>query len=217
MKQAMAVVWLLAVQAAAWSGNARAQEGPLGPPVVADPQSQPVTVGPGAAGDAKPAETPVVAPAVAPAEVPAEIPVVTPGGEQGDAVKPVAEAALVEEGGRTLEWSLLGSGLVLAVAGGVFHTVAYLDNEELRDKYSNRTAYPCGTSAKRLYDQEFDELVQSNLILAYVLYGVGGGVFLAGLLLLDASSGGGDFEAGEYVVTPMVLPGGGGASVSFGW
>lgn len=118
-------------------------------------------------------------------------------------------------GGRTLEWSLLGSGLVLAVAGGIFHGVAYLDNEDLKAKYSDETNYPCGAVAKRLYDQEYDDLVQANAIIAYVLYGVGGGVVLAGLLLLDATSNGGAGE--EYLVAPMVLPGGGGASVSFGW
>ncbi len=142
----------------------------------------------------------------------------TPPADLGVGVGAPALSADSGDSSRALEWTLLGTGLVLGIAGGILHGVGYYRNEELDSKYSNALNYPDGAVAKSAYDTAFDEDVAPLQVAAYILYGVGGGALVAGLLVWSFSESEGEGEAAvPVIVAPLALPGGGGASMVFEW
>ena len=114
---------------------------------------------------------------------------------------------------RALEWALIGSGLALGVTGGIFHGIGYSKNEALDKKYLNEANCPCGPEAKKAYDAEFDDEVRPKQIGAYVLYGVGGAAFLAGVVTWAIRKPGQSKEPTSSIVSPIALPGGGGGAM----
>ena len=115
-----------------------------------------------------------------------------------------------ERGSRALEWALIGSGLALGVAGGIFHGIGYSKNEDLHDKYLNTEGYSKTANAQAAYDDARSEEVRPKEIAAYVLYGVGGAALLAGIVTWAVRKPGGRGERSSGVaISPMVIPGGG--------
>ena len=83
-----------------------------------------------------------------------------------------------------LGWVLTGSGAAVGLTGGILQFLADSRNEELHDKYMNKTDYPNGEEAKLLYDADYEDEVRPKRMTAFVLYGVGGAAMVAGVVLL---------------------------------
>jgi len=107
---------------------------------------------------------------------------------------------------RALEWSLIGSGLALGAAGGVLNVMAWSKNKDLRAKYDTEATY----------DDARRRQVRPMAIAAYTLYGVAGAAALAGIITWAARTPGGSTEGPTGVtVSPMIMPGGTGALMTF--
>jgi len=135
-----------------------------------------------------------------------------PLGGTGIAKKPEEE----KPPSQLLEWALVGSGAALVVTGGVLHGMAYSRNQDLYDKYHDAASYPDGDAASALYDQAYDDEVQPKELTAYALYGVGAAAAAVGAILLLTAEG--PAEAGtsqSFNVSPLPLPGGSGAVLTF--
>lgn len=83
-----------------------------------------------------------------------------------------------------LEWSLVGGGSALVLAGGAFWWSAYSLNEDLRANYSNRDKFPDALKAQKLYDQRYEDSVSPRQLTGYVLGGLGAAALTGGLVLI---------------------------------
>jgi len=127
---------------------------------------------------------------------------------------PLSLAEEMEVSGRTAEYALVGSGLFLGVLGGVAHWLAYSRNETLNTQHLDVTRYPYGPEAKRSYDEAYDREVRPVVIASAVMYGVGGGALVAGVLLWvlrDPATGSGE-NASRMELLPLADPHASGAT-----
>ena len=113
---------------------------------------------------------------------------------------------------RVLEWTLMGSGLALGVTGGIFHGLAWSKNEDLHKAALKLS----GSVAKSAYEEAYQDQVRPKEIACYVLYGVGGAAILAGVVTwFVREPGSRSTEFSVFSVSPLSLPGGTGALVTF--
>jgi len=127
----------------------------------------------------------------------------------GSIVKP----AEPEHSSRALEWSLIGSGAAVAVAGGILHGIAYSRNESI---YSDYKYSETPTTAEDDYDAAYEDDVLPKEIAAYVLYGLGGAAVVTGVIVLAVKQGRSDDDGGSSLsVVPIPMRGGSGAMVTF--
>ena len=151
----------------------------------------------------------------------AAVPDKIPGGEttgpDGGGANLIVKPAEPKKDSRALEWVLIGSGLALGVTGGIFHGLGYSRNEELDVEYSDASKHEYGPDAKKAYDADFDDEVRPKQIAAYVLYGVGGAALVAGIITYAVRDPGRAEKAkgSALMLTPMGLPGGAGALMTF--
>jgi hypothetical protein len=129
----------------------------------------------------------------------------------------VSKPVETRKSSRALEWALIGSGLALGATGGIFHGLGYSKNEALHDKYADTDAYPDGAAAKTFYDDAKAEEVRPKELAAYVLYGVGGAALVAGIITWAVRKPGGDQNSAAFSISPLAMPGGSGAMMTFGF
>jgi len=143
--------------------------------------------------------------------------VVAPVEEEAAPDETITIAKPVQVTGRSqaLEWTLIGSGAAVAVAGGIFHGMASSKNGDLRSRYDDTEAYPDAAEAKKLYNSDYDDKVLPMEITAYALYGLGGAAVATGvtMMLLERGPSGSDGES-SLLMTPVALPEGAGAVVT---
>ncbi|MEM7677282.1 MAG: hypothetical protein AAF449_14875, partial [Myxococcota bacterium] len=102
---------------------------------------------------------------------------------------------------RTLEWTLVGGGAALAVAGGVFAIMAAIDNADFNDKQDSGTAELAEL-------QDIKDSVEQNALIADILVPVGliaAGVGAALFLVDDGDD--------DFAFTPLVTGDGGGMAM----
>lgn len=130
-------------------------------------------------------------------------------------VETIVKPAEPKKPSRGLEWALIGSGLALGAAGGIFHGIGYSKNEDIHTKYLDTTDYPDDDEAQELYDEAYGNEVRPKKIAAYVLYGIGGAAIVAGAITWAVRKPvSGQAESAGFTVTPLALPGGTGALLS---
>jgi hypothetical protein len=129
----------------------------------------------------------------------------------------VTKPASLENPSRALEWALIGSGVALGVTGGIFHSLGYSKNEELHNKYDDASNYPDGAQAKMLYDEAANNGVRPKEVTAYALYGIGGAAVVAGIVTWAVREPGGDDEKAAFSISPLAVPRGTGALMTFGF
>lgn len=105
-----------------------------------------------------------------------------------------------EGGALWWEWSILGGGLAAAAVGGVLHGIGYNKNEQLFDDY----AHLHDQAFEDVYGPEYEEQVKPKITAAYVLYGVGGAVALAGIILVAVDQGKDASEGTQTFVVPSL-------------
>jgi hypothetical protein len=118
-----------------------------------------------------------------------------------------------------VEWSIMGTGLALAVGGAVFHGLAADRNDELTSKYPADPSQPATYyTNKDAYDEAFDDEVQPKLWAAYVLYAAGAAAIGTGatILLINLSDGK-EAENHKLSLTPVLLPDAAGFTFGMSW
>jgi hypothetical protein len=151
--------------------------------------------------------------AIAPMAVPLKPTTAAP--ETAAPTTSIASPAVPESDSRVLKWVLTGTGAAVVATGGALQLLANSKNEELHDKYMDKTKYPDGAVAKGHYDVDYDDQVKPRRTTAFVLYGVGGAAMVAGVVLLAMDKGAEDGEPETSLsLTPTVLKGGIGALMS---
>jgi hypothetical protein len=141
----------------------------------------------------EPGKTLVEEPPVEEPEALADTGETVPGGV---AVAPVenqiTKPATLEPRSHVLEWSLIGGGGAMVAAGGLFHLLAYLKDQDLRDEHNPNEA---GLSKEEFeqrvgdYQDAWDEEVLPRGVAAYVLYGVGAASAVTGAVLMAVDIG----------------------------
>jgi hypothetical protein len=99
----------------------------------------------------------------------------------------------------------------------VAHWLAHSRNETLNDQHLDATRYPYGPDAKRSYDDAYDREIRPVVIASAVMYGVGGGALVAGVLLWvlrDPARGVND-KASRMDLLPLAAPHASGATWIF--
>ena len=120
----------------------------------------------------------------------------------------VVKPAAPKKPTRVLEWTLLGSGLALGATGAIFQGLGYSKNESLRSKDKANADFP--------YEERYQDQVRPMEIASYVLYGVGGAAVVAGVVTwFVRKPGGKDAKSSVFSVSPLPLPGGSGALMTW--
>lgn len=118
---------------------------------------------------------------------------------------------------RWAEISLIGAGLALSVGGAATHWLGYQENENLHDKYWDRTVYPDALEGRTLYDEKYDSDVAPMMTMAYVLYGAGSAAVIAGVVTWMVRKPSNSRESSAWNLAPWSIPDGGGAVFTLGW
>jgi len=107
---------------------------------------------------------------------------------------------------RSVEWALIGSGLALGAVGGVVNGIGWKVNSDLKQRSDTQAEY----------DRSRRKQVRPMEIAAYTLYGVAGAAALAGIITWAGREPEGSTEGLSGVtVSPMMMPGGTGALMTF--
>jgi len=148
-------------------------------------------------------------------------------GTSGDGPTTVAQPLGTEGPSRTAEWTLIGSGAAMTVAGAIFYGLAYSKNENLHDKYLDSDDYPDPVEAKASYDDARGEQVEPKETASYILLGVGSAALVAGVVTWVINDGGtgstrrdGGIETSRssgFLVSPFATPDAAGALFSTQW
>ena len=131
-------------------------------------------------------------------------------------VVPVVDVSRIRNPGpnRALEWTLIATGLAVGAAGGALYTAGYFENESLYKKYNDSKVYPDPDDAWAAYRNARKQKIEPMEISAYALFGVGGAALASGVITYFVRKPQNTRRATGPAISPMVVPGGTGATMT---